>query len=291
MRSLTEKFAKRIWLWPHDSETLAAEMDRTLQVPGWANVWTKPIQNRIDMLATGVNSEVGVRVLGPDLDDVVLTSEVIAGVVRELSGAADVIADPIRDKNYVDIVVNPERTREYGIDSDEVDYLFETATRGQTFEGTFRDREMLPIRLLIHQSRQMAISGILEIPVPSSGGVHFGFRSSRGRRAVPVASWISIFCRRGCRLHRMFWNGGCYEHDHVSLPKSVRCRRWRLGTIDTARATRYGHRRSSPSFATEASNGSHHYFWTGSNIVEYRGGRRHHSPYGSTRVGWHSHSR
>ncbi len=167
-RSLTENFARRIWLWPHESESLAAEMDMTLQFPGWANVWTKPIQNRIDMLATGVNSEVGIRVLGPDLDDVVRTSELIAEVLRELFGAADVIADPIRDKNYVDIVVNPERSLQYGIDSDEVEYLFEMATRGRVFEGTFRDSGMLPIRMLIHQSRQMAISGILEIPVPSS---------------------------------------------------------------------------------------------------------------------------
>ena len=197
-RSLTENFAKRIWLWPHDSETLAAEMDMALQVPGWANVWTKPIQNRIDMLATGVNSEVGVRVLGPDLNDVVLTSEAIAVVFRELPGAVNVIADPIRGKNYTDIVVNPERALEYGIDSDEAEHLFETATRGQAFEETILNTDMLPIRLLVHQTRQMTNSGIMEIPVPSSRGVlDESQEAERPFETVPLSTVAELRHRDG----------------------------------------------------------------------------------------------
>ena len=166
IRTLTESFSKSIWLWPHESDSLAAEMDLSVQFPGWANVWTKPIQNRIDMLATGVNSEVGIRVLGPNLDDVVNTSEVIADLLQDLSGTVGVLADPIRDKNYVDMVVQPDRMLEYGIDSDDVDHLFETATRGQTFEGPQLKSGMLPIRLLILPTRRMNNSGLMEIPVP-----------------------------------------------------------------------------------------------------------------------------
>ena len=72
-------------------------------MPGWTNVWTMPIQNRVDMLATGVNTPVGVRVLGPDLDDVVAASEAIAAVLKRLPGAVDVVADPIRGKGYLEI--------------------------------------------------------------------------------------------------------------------------------------------------------------------------------------------
>ncbi len=166
IRSLTESFSKGIWLWPHESDSLAVEMDLSVQFPGWANVWTKPIQNRIDMLATGVNSEVGIRVLGPNLDDVVNTSEVIADLLQDLAGAVGVMADPIRDKNYVDMVVQPGRKQEYGIDSDEVDHLFETATRGQTVDGSMLNNGLLPIRLLIHPTLRMNHSGLLEIPIP-----------------------------------------------------------------------------------------------------------------------------
>ncbi len=83
LSSLSNDFAERLVLWPHDPESLAGfggEMDRALQMPGWTNVWTKPIQNRVDMLATGVNAEVGVRVLGRNFDTVVTASEQIAAL-------------------------------------------------------------------------------------------------------------------------------------------------------------------------------------------------------------------
>ncbi len=188
IRTLTDSLSKSIWLWPHASDSLAAEMDLSVQFPGWANVWTKPIQNRIDMLATGVNSEVGIRVLGPNLDDVVNTSEVIADLLQELSGAVGVMADPIRDKNYVDMVVQPERKLEYGIDSDEVDHLFATATRGQAVGGSQLNSGMLPIRLLILPTPRMNNSGLLEIPVPCHRGMLDDMHdSSKPFETVPLS--------------------------------------------------------------------------------------------------------
>ena len=71
---LKTEFARKLLLWPRDRVELAGfggEMDRAVQMPGWTNVWTMPIQNRVDMLATGVNTSVGVRVTGRSLDDVV----------------------------------------------------------------------------------------------------------------------------------------------------------------------------------------------------------------------------
>src|SRR6185437_16206426 len=109
---LTEDLARSLWLWPHDSASLTksgGEMDLAVQMPGWANVWTKPIQNRVDMLATGVNSEVGVRVLGRDLDAVVRASDEIAQTLRSIAGAADVVADPVRGKGY--LIVTPDAAR------------------------------------------------------------------------------------------------------------------------------------------------------------------------------------
>src|SRR5262249_44117367 len=62
------------------------ELDRVMQMPGWTNVWTRPIQNRVDMLATGVSTTVGVRVLGRRLEDVVRASEEIAAVLKRVPG-------------------------------------------------------------------------------------------------------------------------------------------------------------------------------------------------------------
>src|SRR5206468_9317813 len=101
---LTRRFARRLLLWRKERADLigfGGELDRAVPMPGWTNVWTMPIQNRVDMLATGVNTAIGVRVLGRDLDDVVTASERGAAAIRRLPGAADVVADPIRGQGYV----------------------------------------------------------------------------------------------------------------------------------------------------------------------------------------------
>ena len=83
-------------------------------MPGWTNIWTMPIQNRVDMLATGVNTAVGVRVLGRSLDDVVAASEAIAAALKPLPGAVDVVADPIRGKGYLEIRVDRAKAARLG---------------------------------------------------------------------------------------------------------------------------------------------------------------------------------
>ena len=98
--------------WSGSARTLTS----SVQMPGWTNVWTMPIQNRVDMLATGVNTAVGVRVLGRRLDDVVRD---VGGDRRRrckrLPGAADVVADPVRGKGYVEVRVDREKAAREGL--------------------------------------------------------------------------------------------------------------------------------------------------------------------------------
>ena len=93
----------------------AASLITAVQMPGWTNVWTMPIQNRVDMLATGVNTPIGIRVLGRNLDDVVRGSEEVARVVKPLRGAVDVVADPIRGKPYIEIRLDRARAARLGV--------------------------------------------------------------------------------------------------------------------------------------------------------------------------------
>lgn len=149
-KRLSASFASSISLGVHDPDSLAGfggEMDRALQMPGWTNVWTKPIQNRVDMLATGVNAEVGVRVMGRNLDDVVQASEEIANLLRTLPGAADVVADPIRGKGYVRIIPDTDRLARAGASLGEVNAVIETALSGRIVAHEAVGRERVPIRL------------------------------------------------------------------------------------------------------------------------------------------------
>ncbi len=85
------RFGRRLMLWKADRQELAAfggELDTSVQMPGWTNVWTMPIQNRVDMLATGVNTPIGIRVLGRNLDDVIRGSEEVARIVKPFAGGS-----------------------------------------------------------------------------------------------------------------------------------------------------------------------------------------------------------
>jgi copper/silver efflux system protein len=115
---------------------------------GWANVWTRPIQNRVDMLASGVNSEVGVRVLGDDFDAIVNTSEAIAEVIGMITGAENVIADPIRGKDEVQFFPDSRRFAELGLDETEAQSVFELAKSGRVLAPPL-DSGLKPRRLLI----------------------------------------------------------------------------------------------------------------------------------------------
>ncbi len=89
---LGRSFSARLFLWPCERDEMAGrpggELDIALSMPGWQNVWTMPIQNRVDMLNTGINTEFGVRVLGRRQEDVVRVSDDIAAVLRDVPGVA-----------------------------------------------------------------------------------------------------------------------------------------------------------------------------------------------------------
>ena len=152
VRRLTDEFSRSLLLWPHDPVNLAAfggEMDRVLQMPGWTNVWTKPIQNRVDMLATGVNAEVGIRILGRNLDDVVSASEEIAAVLKDIAGAADVVADPIRGKGLIQITPDPVRASERGVSLADLQSVLEVALSGKIVAQVLDGRERKVVRMRI----------------------------------------------------------------------------------------------------------------------------------------------
>jgi copper/silver efflux system protein len=170
LKRLSADFAGSLRLRSHTQQTLAGfggEMDRALQMPGWTNVWTKPIQNRVDMLATGVNAEVGVRVLGRDLDTVVDASEKVAEVLRALPGAADVVADPIRGKGYLRITLDPARASERGVALGELTDLVEAALSGRIVAHEQIDSERLPIRLKLTSADALDEEAIRRLPVPA----------------------------------------------------------------------------------------------------------------------------
>jgi copper/silver efflux system protein len=159
-------FIRHTFLWHKLKSDIVKEMDSELQMPGWGNIWTQPIINRVDMLATGVRTMIGVKVYGPRQED--LTEEVvengvkktivkepgiqsvaneIAAVLRGVRGAVDVFPDQIVGRSYLQIDINREKAARYGVNVGEIQEAIEVAMGGQTVTTTVEGRRRFPVRV------------------------------------------------------------------------------------------------------------------------------------------------
>jgi len=136
-----------LFLWRKSKEDLLKEVDSVVRMPGWANIWTQPIINRIDMLATGVRTMIGVKVFGNDLDKIQEVSEQVAEVLRQVPGAVDVFPDQSRGKGYLEIRIDRDRAARYGVKVGDVQDVIETALGGKAITMTVEGRERFPVRV------------------------------------------------------------------------------------------------------------------------------------------------
>jgi Cu(I)/Ag(I) efflux system membrane protein CusA/SilA len=169
---LSREFRRWLLLWQVEREELTGfggELDVAVQMPGWTNVWTMPIQNRVDMLTTGVNTPIGIRVLGSNLDDVVRGSEEVARAVKGVPGAVDVVADPIRGKPYIEVRLDRERAARLGVRAAEVNDLIEVALAGRAVATTVEGRERHPVVIRYPRARREDEDSVRNLLVTAYG--------------------------------------------------------------------------------------------------------------------------
>ena len=171
--TLCRAFERGLSLWRRARSELIGfdgELDRAVQMPGWTNVWTMPIQNRIDMLSTGVNTSVGVRVLGRRLEDVVQASEAVADALKHVPGAADVVSDPVRGKGYLEVRINREQAARRGVDVAALNEVVETAVGGKDVSTVLQGRERHPVRVRQARDFREDEQSLRDTLVPAFGG-------------------------------------------------------------------------------------------------------------------------
>ena len=169
-------FAKRLFLWQKSKPDLQKEMDTVCQVPGWGNIWTQPIINRVDMLATGVRTMIGVKVYGDDLNKIQKVSDEIAGVLRGIAGAADVFPDQSVGEAYLEINIDRDRAARYGVNVGDIQDVIETALGGKMITMTVEGRERFPVRIRYARAfredeesvKNLLISTAAKMEAPSS---------------------------------------------------------------------------------------------------------------------------
>src|SRR5438067_7640235 len=128
-------------------ERLIGELDAATTLPGVSNIWTQPIINRINMLTTGIRSEVGVKVFGSDLKVLQERAGAVADALRKIPGAADVYAEQVTGAPYLDVRVDRQAAARYGITVGAIQDVIETAVGETNLTLTIEGRQRFPVRV------------------------------------------------------------------------------------------------------------------------------------------------
>jgi Cu(I)/Ag(I) efflux system membrane protein CusA/SilA len=128
-------------------ERLIQEMDAAVSLPGVTNIWTQPIRNRIDMLSTGIRTQVGLKIFGSDLKTLEERAQAAAAALRRLPGASDVYPEQIAGAPYLNLKVNREAAARYGLTVGEVQDAIETAIGETNLSVTIEGRQRFPVRV------------------------------------------------------------------------------------------------------------------------------------------------
>jgi Cu(I)/Ag(I) efflux system membrane protein CusA/SilA len=151
-------------------DRLRAEMGRAAQLPGITNIWTMPIVNRIDMLTTGVRSEVGVKVYGSDLGTLETLARQIADVLRRVPGASNVYPEQVTAGQYLNIVVDRDAAARFGIGVGDVQAVIETAIGETAVTTTIEGRRRFPVRVRYAGEYRADAQSIAEVLVDAPDG-------------------------------------------------------------------------------------------------------------------------
>jgi len=151
-------------------EKLVEELDRTVQLPGIANVWVPPIRNRLDMLATGIKSPVGIKVNGNNLADIERVAQQIEQVVKQVPGVTSALAERLAGGRYVDIRIDRQKAARYGVSVEELQGMVATLVGGDKVGEVILGRERYPINLRYPRDSRDSVDKLRALPVVTANG-------------------------------------------------------------------------------------------------------------------------
>jgi Cu(I)/Ag(I) efflux system membrane protein CusA/SilA len=151
-------------------DRLRGEMSRATQLPGVSPIWTMPIVNRIDMLTTGIRSEVGVKLFGTDLETLEGLARQVADAVRTVRGASNVYPEQVTSGQYLNIEVDRAAAARYGIGVGEVQQVIETAVGETVLTTTIEGRARFPVRVRYRPEDRADAQALAKVLVGAPGG-------------------------------------------------------------------------------------------------------------------------
>jgi Cu(I)/Ag(I) efflux system membrane protein CusA/SilA len=151
-------------------EKLLDELDRIVRVPGLTNIWIPPIRNRIDMLATGIKSPIGVKVAGPDLVDIDAVAQQVEQLAKAVPGVTSAVAERLTGGHYVDVEINRAAAARYGLNIADVQSVVASAIGGQTIGETVEGLARFPINVRYPRELRDSVQGLRNLPILTNTG-------------------------------------------------------------------------------------------------------------------------
>ncbi len=191
--------------WPEGKtiEDIIRELDRMVQFPGLTNAWTMPIKTRIDMLATGIKTPVGIKLMGPDLKQLSEIGQKIEAVVRRVKGTLSVYSERVVGGNFVDIRIRRQDAARFGLTVADVQEVVRSAIGGMNVSWTVEGLERYPINVRYPRELRSDLEKLRQVAVPTPMGhavalgqvsdieVVKGAPSIKSENARPTA-WIYV---------------------------------------------------------------------------------------------------
>ena len=191
-----------------DLDAIIDELDRRVDVPGLTNAWVMPIKTRIDMLATGVRTPVGIRISGPDLDTIAAIGRDVEAVVKELPGTRSAFAERVSSARYIDVEVDRRAAARHGLDMGEVQAQLQLAIGGARITETVEGRERYPVNMRFPADRRDSLQDLRDMAIILGNGrqvalgelarvgISTGPGMIRSEQARPVG-WVYVTPRGG----------------------------------------------------------------------------------------------
>jgi len=151
-------------------DKLVEELDRTVKVPGLSNIWVPPIRNRIDMLATGIKSPVGIKVAGPDLATIDRLAGRIEAAVRGVPGVSSALAERLTGGRYIDIDVDRLAAARHGLSVADVQAVVSTTIGGDNVGEVIQGRERFPINVRYPREVRDSLEKLRQLPFVTRSG-------------------------------------------------------------------------------------------------------------------------
>ncbi|PAS97684.1 MAG: CusA/CzcA family heavy metal efflux RND transporter [Candidatus Dactylopiibacterium carminicum] len=172
-----EMFETTIQLKPRDQwrpgmtpEKLVEELDRVVKVPGLANIWVPPIRNRLDMLATGIKSPVGIKVNGTDLAQIERLTTQVEQIVKSVPGVSSALAERLTGGRYIDVNVDREAAARFGMNIADVHSVVASSIGGENVGETVEGLARYPINVRYPRELRDSVQRLRDLPIVGPAG-------------------------------------------------------------------------------------------------------------------------